>query len=153
MSDWLTNFAIPGIALSFAFIAGGLFISYLAIRAVLAFVAPSKSHLAGRYFGYLWMASVLAIVGNLAAEFGYQLDFWQAPGIWGQPGKDATIWDPLQYILPFLGFALGIALNANLEHRWRARARSVRIGIAVSASLFLIVTLMLSAWHGMQTLG
>jgi hypothetical protein len=153
LSDWLIFFAIPSIVVSFALIGGGLSISYLAIRAVLAFIAPSKSHLASHYFGYFWMASVLAIVGYLISEFGYQLNFWAAPGIWGQPGKDSTIWGPLQYIFPLSGFALGIVLNANLEHRLRVRARSVRVGIAVLASLLLIVTLMLSAWHGMQTLG
>lgn len=153
MSDWLTYFAIPSIVVSFALIGGGLSIAYLAIKAVLAFIAPSKSHLAGHYFGYLWMASVLAIVGYLVSEFGYQLNFWKAPGIWGQPGKDSTLWGPLEYILPLAGFALGIVLNANLEHRLRVKARSVRVGITVSASLLLIVTLLLSAWHAMQTLG
>jgi hypothetical protein len=153
MSDWLTYFAIPSIVASFLMIGGGLSVSYLAIRSLLAVVAPSKSHLASIYFGYFFMASVLAIVGYLISEFGYHLNFWEAPGIWGAPGKDSTIWGPLQYIFPLSGFALGIVFNAILEHRMRSKALSVRVGVVVLASLLLTVTLMLSAWHGMQTLG
>ena len=153
LSDWLVYFAIPSIIVSFVMIGGGLSISYVAIRSLLALVAPSKPHLASICFGYLWVASVLAIVGSLILAFGYQLNFWEAPGIWGAPGKDSTIWGRLQYIFPLSGFAIGVILNAILEHRMQSRARSVRVGIAVLASLLLVVTLMLSAWHGMQTLG
>lgn len=153
LSDWLVYLAIPSIVVSFALIAGGLSISYLAIKSILALTAPSKSHLTSHYFGYLWMACVLAIAGYLMSEFGYHLDFWAAPGIWGQPGKESTIWGLLQYVLPPLGIVAGVVLNANLEPQWGVRARFVRVGVVVLSSLLLIVTLMLSAWHGMQTLG
>ncbi len=153
MSDWLTYLAIPGIVVSFLMIGSGLFIAHLATRFFVSFIAPSKSHLAGLYFSYFWMGSVLAMVGSLISEFGYQMNFWEAPGIWGQPGKESTVWGPSQYIFPFLGFAFGLILNAVLEHRMRSKAQSVRIGITVLASLLLIVTLMLSTWHGWQTLG
>jgi hypothetical protein len=152
MGGWL-HFAIPSIVLSLLVIGGGLAVSYLAIRAILSFLAPAKSHMTGYYFGYFWMASILAIVGYLISEFGYHLNFWKAPGIWGAPGKESTLWNPLQYFLSITGLAVGLALNAILEHRWQKEARSLRIGIAVSAALLLIVTLAFSAWHAMQTLG
>ena len=153
MIDWLIFFAIPGIIFSFVVIGGGLFIAYLAIRGLLSFIEPSKSRLANYYFGYFWIASTLAIIGFLITEFGYQLDFWKAPGIWGAPGKESTLWGTLQIVFAISGFALGILLNAFLEHRMESKAKSIRIFINVLGSLLLIATIMLSAWHGMQTLG
>ena len=153
MFDWLIYFAIPGIVVSFLIIGGALAVSYLAIKTFLSFIVPSKLHLASSYFGYFWIASTLSIIGYLISEFGYQLNFWKAPGIWDAPGKDSTLWGTLQYIFPITGFILGIVLNAVLEHHFRSKAQSIRIGITVLGALLLIVTVMLSAWHGMQTLG
>lgn len=153
MSDWLLYFGIPSIVISFLAIGAGLAIGYLAIKAFLKFVMPARAPLAGLYFGYFWMASVLAMVGYLVSEFGYQLNFWQAPGIWGQPGKASTVWGPMETIGLPAGFAAGMGINALLEGRWRRWSRPVRIGIAIAASLLLVATLLLSAWHGMQTLG
>lgn len=153
MSDWLGYIAIPVIVGSFLVIASGLFITYFATWFLLSVFAPSKSPFASLYFGYFWMGSVLAIVGYLISEFGYQLSFWDAPGIWGQPGKLSTIWGRLQYILPPLGFAFGVALNAVLEQRMQSKAQSVRVGITVLASLLLIATFILSAKHSWETMG
>jgi hypothetical protein len=153
LSDWLWYFGIPSIVISFLVIGAGLAVPYLAIRAFLKFFMPARSPMAGLYFGYFWVAGVLAIAGYLVSEFGYQLNFWLAPGIWGQPGKESTVWGPMGIIFPACGFAIGLALNALLEHRLRRKGRPVRIGIALAASLLLVATLLLSAWHGMQTLG
>lgn len=153
MSDWLVYLAIPVIAGSLLVTGGGLFISYFAIKLLLSVFAPSKSHLASFYFGYFWMGSVLAIIGYFISEFGYQLNFWEAPGIWGQPGKSSTIWGRLQYIFPPLGFAFGVVFNSVLEHRMRSKAQSVRVGTTVLAFLLLIVVFILSARNSWETLG
>jgi len=153
LSGWLVYLAIPAIVGSLLVIGGGLFISYFAIRFFLSVFAFSKPHLASFYFGYFWMGSVLAIVGYLISEFGYQLNFREAPGIWGQPGKPSTMWGRLQYIFPPLGFAFGVVFNAVLEYRMRSKAQSVRIGITVLSSFLLIVTFILSTRHSWETLG
>jgi len=114
---------------------------------------PGKTHSASLYVGHFWMGGVFAVVGYLASELGYQLNFWEAPGVWGAPGRSSTVWGLLRYILPPLGFAVGVALNAALEHRMRRGTRAVRIGITVVAVLLLVVTLVLGIRHGMQTLG
>ncbi len=152
MSDWLVYLGIPVFA-TLLVIGSGIVVSFFAARYLLMVIAPSRAHLTLSYSRYLWMGSVLAAVGYLAMEFGYQLNFWEAPGIWGAPGKSATVWGQLQYVASPLGFALGIALNAVLEQRMPNRAQAVRVGVTVVSFLFFLLTFVLSAKHGWETLG
>lgn len=60
MNDWLLYLGIPSIVISFLLIGASLAVAYLAIKAFLTFFMPARAPMAGLYFGYFWMASLLA---------------------------------------------------------------------------------------------
>ena len=152
LGDWLTYIVVPSILGTFAVTGSGLLISFLVSRIVFK-IFSRNSQSASFYYGYFWTGSMLAILGFSISELGYQLNFWDAPGIWGAPGKHSTVWGPLQYALPPLGFALGAALNAMLEQHIQKKAHAVRIIITFVVSLLLLATYILGAKHGWETMG
>ena len=146
-------FVLGSLFVSLLIIGGWLFWGSLIIRAILSSWAPSKVNLTDYYVRNFWLASIFGIIGYLMAELGYQLFFWQAPGIWGAQGRTSTAWGKLQYVLPIVAFPIGLWLNTVLEHRFQERSRTIWIAVIGIGALLLIATLSLGAWHGLETIG
>lgn len=147
------NFIIPGIIITHLYVISFLLFSYVTIKLIINILAPTKKYLVNFYFNYLWVGCLLALVGFLIIELEYQMHFWEAPGIWGAPGKNSTLWGFLQYIYPPLGFMLGLALNTIIERHIPKSAMSVRYLITIFSSFFLILTIIVSAINAFETIG
>ncbi len=153
MSDWFFYFGLPVVAAGLLIGGAALFALFLITKFVLRVAVPSQSHRAQYFFGFVLVGSLLAFDGYLVAELGYQLHFWDAPGIWGAPGKPDTVWGRIEYALPLAGLVLGVLLNTAFEFRIPGKAGTARIIVIAISSMLFVVTELLGARNAWQTLG
>ncbi len=144
----MENILFFGVVLVFFAIVGiWLLLGYFFIR----FIA-SKEYM-NRHFGLFFTGTMMALAGYWLSELGYQMNFWEAPGVWDAPGKESTIWYIMQYVLVPLGFISGILMDRMLERTYGERTWSIRIKLAVLIGVLIIATIGLLTHNSLETMG